>query len=169
MRAAASLLPALAVLVGCGLFREDLPAAAPSHGVDPAVMVQLSTSEGVGVRRAGAAVELLRLVPEGDRWREQVLASAPLPREGASVQFVAGDSETEQRSYVFGAAPGGAARVDVVVPQVDEAEVRVEGGDVRDGLWLAVIHSAEVDPKEVSWRFADSAGATLLDGSGTYP
>ncbi|MGI8657237.1 MAG: hypothetical protein ACR2K4_00515 [Candidatus Limnocylindria bacterium] len=159
-------------LGGCGFLRTELADAAPSLGIPEELLSEISSSEGIGLRRTAESIELVRLSPAGTEWAVQVLASASAADEAASVQFVAEEAPSNQpHTYVFGTAPAGTIQVIVTVPESDaeEGATRVDGGTVHEGLWLSVIYRGELEPPEVGWEFVDDRGEIVLNGNGVHP
>ena len=161
-------LPIALQVSGCGLFRSDLADGARDHGIEERTLVELTATEGIGMRRSGDEIELVRLVPDGGTWEESVLATGPR-METVTVQFAATESESaDPRSYLFGNVGAHAARVEVELRPADNGDegVKVEGGIVGGGLWLVVIHASAADPSTITWRMLDQDGEVVEAGTG---
>ncbi len=167
-----TLIAAALVLSACGLFRPELDMAAPSFGLESALVVEFDRNAAIGVRRGDDGLELLRLRPDGAGWDADVIASTSTADGAATVQFAADEGQSsDPRVYLYGVAPPDATSVAVRITGTanDQDEPRITGGAVQDGLWLVVVFAADLAPADIGWEFMDARDRSVLAGTGVYP
>jgi hypothetical protein len=141
----------------------SLEAAVQSAGLTPDAIVRLDFDVAVAARASGGSVDVVQFRETEDGWSSTVLATGSSAREHGSVNVFGydGDTPSEWNTFAFGAAPAGAARVEIDYEGAT-------GGQVTDGVWVVAIPAKAVSPSQLEWRFVDPLDRVIANGVGLY-
>lgn len=153
---------AVAAIAGCtGQSINQLVAA---DGLPSAALAHLGRDRAVAAKRDGDLVQVIEYRQEGSAWVRQVLATSQIADAEASLDLLSlgGDTGDEWNTWIYGAAPEEASRVEVT-------GFDGEGGRVIDGAWVLVLRQRDLTPADIEWRFLDPLGTVLESGTGIFP
>jgi curved DNA-binding protein CbpA len=142
-----------------------LEEAIAEQGVDPSAAVQLdrntviaATWDEDSVGDIIGRLSLLRFRRIGEGW-DMVAATSTAVTAAPAVAVLTGRTVTEWPTLVFGYAPDGVARVELV----QEGAV---GGAVVGGTWAIGLGADRVATSEVGWRLLAPDGSVVSEGRG---
>ncbi|MBI2780606.1 MAG: hypothetical protein HYX55_02265 [Chloroflexi bacterium] len=133
------------VLSGCTLF----PTPSPPP---PVLLVSVDTPDGtIGVFKNERGVHLWLV-------NQDTGAQKVTPTPTVHLFTLGGETGRTYNSFVFGAAPPGAARVEL-------AGLQAIGGEVKGGVYILALRDKSILPTQLNWKFVTEFGAVVVQGS----
>jgi hypothetical protein len=150
------------VTVLCGLLAAcsivgPMPGPSEASTTVPSLVASVMTSDGtIGVARENG--QLLLMLADEQRVLHEVTRSPDQVGE-TSVYLLAygGTSARALNSFVFGNAPDGATRIEVLGATATA---------VNSGLFVVGLSAKDLRPDQLRWRFLGADGSVIREGTG---
>jgi hypothetical protein len=154
MKATVAAMLATMVLAGCVSPAPTLPPTPPTFAAS------VDTPDGrVGVTLANSTLGLYSVGPGGEI---TLITTKQGAAPGATVHLSSygGQTGLAYNTFVFGLAPAGATRFEIVPAG------QALGGEVVEGVFLVALRAKDVTPQQLNWEFISEDGSVIERGSG---